>query len=97
MTDISLDFNSGNSDDQLGNVEPIIPTDIITHASQKSNSTVQEFNVENFFKFISHEISKKNIGKMLYDMSKSMCSTFEKNKVHGSITSLQKVQSLKVQ
>ena len=95
LTEIALDFNSGMGDDQLANVEPIVPMNIITQVPQNSNSTVQEFNAGNFFKFISHEISKKNIGKMLYDMSKSMCSTFEKNKVHGSISSLQKVQSLK--
>ena len=48
-----------------------------------------------FLKFISHDISNNNIGHMLYYMSESMNTTMESNKVQGSISSLQKVQSLK--
>ena len=37
---------------------------------------------------------KNNIGNMLHYMSESMNTRFEKQKVQGSISSLQKVQSL---
>ena len=33
LTDIALDFNSGKGYNQLANVEPIVPTDIITHVT----------------------------------------------------------------
>ena len=47
-----------------------------------------------FFRFVSQDIRNKNIGKMLHYMSESMRTSFETQKVHRSITSLQKVQSL---
>ena len=50
--------------------------------------------VKIFFRFVSQDIRNKNIGKMLHYMSESMRTSFETQKVHGSITSLQKVQSL---
>ena len=42
-----------------------------------------------------HDISKNNLGKMMYDMSESISATFKKHKIQGSISSLQKVQLLK--
>ena len=48
-----------------------------------------------FFKFVSFVIRNNNIGKMFRYMSESMNTVFEKHKVQGSISSLQKVQLLK--
>ena len=95
LTNIALDFNAGNGSNETDTIESVVPADIVTNMMQNEKSTVEEFNCELFFKFVSFAISNNNIGKMLHYMRESMNTTFEKHKVQGSITSLQKVQSLK--
>ena len=48
-----------------------------------------------FSHFVSQDISENIVGKMLQCMSESISKTFEKDKVQDSISSIQKVQSLK--
>ena len=95
LTDIALDFNAGNGNSESADAQLIVPSNIITNLIQKECSIVEELDCEIFFKFISQDISSNNIGHMLHYMSQSMCSSFEKNTTQGSISSLQKVQSLK--
>ena len=97
LTNLALDFNNGNGNKHSDNIEPIITSNIIANILEKdeSNSNKQGFNCENFFKFVSQDIRENNIGKMLQCMSESISTAFEKDKVQGSISSIQKVQSLK--
>ena len=44
---------------------------------------------------MSQDISENNIGKKLQCMRESKSTIFEKDRVQGSISSIQKVQSLK--
>ena len=96
LTNFALDFNNGNGNN-VDNIEPIITSNIIATVLENdgSNSTEQGLNCENFFKFVSQDINENNIGKMIHCMSESISTTFEKDKVQGSISSVQKVQSLK--
>ena len=92
---MAFDFNAGNGNSVDDDIAPINVSTIIDDVMKKGKMNGEEFNCKNFFKFVSHDISNNNIGHMLYYMSESMNTTFEKEKVHGSISSLQKVQSLK--
>ena len=94
LANLALNVNTGNRNDDGENLKTINPSNIVTDVMQKENPLVEEFNCENFFRFVSQDIRNKNIGKMLHYMSESMRTSFETQKVHGSITSLQKVQSL---
>ena len=96
LTNFALDFNNWNGNNVSDNTEPIITSNIIATVLENngSNSTEQGFNCENFFKFVSQDINENDIGKILYYISESISTTFEKDKVQGSISSIQKVQSL---
>ena len=94
LANFALGVNTGNGNDDGENLGTINASNIITDVMRKDNPSVEEFNCEIFFRFISQDIRNKNIGKMLHYMSESMRTSFETQKVHGSITSLQKVQSL---
>ena len=93
LSNLALDFNSGNGTNNLS-CEPIDASTIINNAMQKDNSSLEEFDCESFFRFVSQDIRNNNVGKMLHFMSESMSTSFETRKVHGSITKLQKIQSL---
>ena len=95
LTNLALDFNAGNGSCNNDNIVPINVSTIVVDVMKPGETNEEEFNSHSFFKFISHDISNNNIGHMLHYMSESMNTTFEKNKVQGSISSLQKVQSLK--
>ena len=97
LTNLALDFNNGNGNNVSDNIEPRITSNHIANIIEKddSNSNEQGFNCENFFKFVSQDISENNIGKILQCMSESISPTFEKDKIQGGISSIQKVQSLK--
>ena len=95
LTKLALDFNAGNGNRNDDDITPINVCRIIDDTMEKGKTNGEEFNCKNFLKFISHDISNNNIGHMLYYMSESMNTTMESNKVQGSISSLQKVQSLK--
>ena len=96
LTNLALDFNAGNGNCK-SDISPINVSTIINDVMKTSETNEEVFNCEIFFRFISYDIANNNIGNMLYYMSESMKTTFEKNKVKGSITSLQKVQSFKGQ
>ena len=76
------------------NRESINLTALVDNVMQNDTSHLEEFDCENFFKIISNDFRKNNIGNMLHYMSESMNISFEKQKVQGSISSLPKVQSL---
>ena len=95
LTNLALDFNAGNGNNVNDDIAPINVCTIIDDIMEKGKTNGEEFNCKNFFKFISHDISNNNIGRMLYYMSESMNTAMVSNKVQGSISSLQKVQSLK--
>lgn len=94
LTNIALDFNTENVDVDSTDSHPIVESDIITHLMRNDDLIEETIDCENFFRFISYALSNKNIGMMLHYMSCSMNTLFEKQSVEGSITSLQKVQSL---
>jgi len=95
LTDIALDFNGGSGNNDPIDITPIDVSAIITDCFQENESIKEEFNTEHFFRFVTYEITQKNIGNMLHYMSYSMNTSFEKRSVEGSISPLQKVQSLK--
>ena len=97
LTNLALDFNAGRGSSTINNHdESLDMTAIVENVRQSgSKSNIEDFDVENFFKFVSNDFRKNNVGNMLHYMSESMNATFEKQSVQGSISSLQKVQSLK--
>ena len=96
LTNLALDFNAGNGTNTTTDCnESFDTTAIIQKIKQTSDKSNIEFlEVENFFKFVSNDFRKNNVGNMLHYMSESMNARFEKQRVEGSISSLQKVQSL---
>ena len=95
LSNLALDFNSGNETNNSDSCEQIDASTIVTNVMQKDNSSVEEFHCENFFRFVSQDIRNNNVGKMLHYMSESISTSFETQKINGSISSLRKVQSLK--
>ena len=53
-----------------------------------------EFDCESFYNFIGQDVSNANVGRLLNHIRNSINNSMERNRVHGSITELQKVQSL---
>ena len=95
LRNLALDLNTSKSNNtNSDNTESMDLTAIVDNVMKTDTSHVEEFNVENFFNFVSNDFRKNNIGNMLHYMSESMTTNFEKQKVQGSISSLQKVQSL---
>ena len=95
LTNLALDFNAGNGNEMNDeNKESINLNTIIDDILHNDKTHVEEFDCENFFNMISNNFRKNNVGNMLCYMSESMTINFEKQKVKGSISSLQKVQSL---
>ena len=49
LTDIALDFNRGNRNNDYSNITPIDVSAIITDILQDNKSIKEEFNTEHFF------------------------------------------------
>ena len=95
LTNLALDFNAGNGNEMNNDdKESIHPNIVINDILKNDKVHVEEFDCENFFNIISSDFRKNNVGNMLCYMSEAMNINFERQKVKGSISSLQKVQSL---
>ena len=94
LSNLALDFNSGNETNNSDSCEQIDASTIVTNVMQKDNSSVEELDCKNFFRFFSQDIRNNNVGKMLHYMSESISTPFETQKINRSISSRQKVQSL---
>ena len=57
----------------------------------------KEFDCESFYNFIGQDVSNAKVGRLLNHMRNSINSSMERKRADGSITKLQKVQSLKGQ
>ena len=95
MSNLALEFNSGNGNKVSTLDESIDPNAIISKTIKEGDETWIEFDCQCFYNFISEDVSNSNVGKMLCHMQDSMRSSMEKKRVEGSTTELQKVQSLK--
>ena len=98
LSKLALDFISGNGTDT-----PLVD-ELIDHAEIATNKLASEpdssdcwieFDCENFYDFIGQDVNNANVGRLLNHMSNSISNSMERKRVDGSITELQKVQSLK--
>ena len=80
----SINAGKGNNTN-IDNTDSMDLTTVVDNVIQTDTSHVEEFNVEIFFKLISNDLTKINIGNMLHYMSESMTTNFEKHKVQGNI------------
>ena len=91
LTNLALDFNAGiENNTNNDNRESMNLTALDGTVMQKDTSHLGEFDCEIFFEIVSNDFRKNNIGNILYYMSELTNMNFEKQKVQGSISSLQK-------
>ena len=60
LTNLALDFNAGKDNNtNIDNTDSMDLTSVVHNVMQTDTSHVEEFNVENFFKLISNDLTKK--------------------------------------
>ena len=98
LSKLALDFNNGNGMEMSPVDETIDPEEIARVKLSKELDVLDcwiEFDCEFFYNFIGQDVSNANVGRLLNHMRDSINSSMERKRVDGSITELQKVQSLK--
>ena len=98
LSKLALDFNNGSSMKMSLVDEPIDPEKIAREKLSNEPDVFDcwiEFDCEIFYNFIGQDVSNTNVGRLLSHMCNSMNNSMERKRVDGSITELQKVQSLK--
>ena len=95
LSELALEFNSGNGNKTSSSDENIDPKYIISKTMSEGNESWIEFDCQCFYNFIGEDVSNSNVGKLLSHMQESICKTMENKRVEGSTNELQKVQTLK--
>jgi len=95
LSNLALDFNNGNGTKIQSIDDTIFPKKIAIKKLSEEDETWIGFDCQIFYSFISQDISNTNVGNILNHMQDSISNSMGKNRVDGSTTELQKIQSLK--